>query len=257
MKQYLDPNGADFIMKKIRELKNTLLSKLDKSSKATSAEAKAGTDGEKYMTPATTKDAIGQFASKVEVVDNLTTSDSTKALSAKQGKALQDNKANKSDISRCKTKGYGSASSWQSVGSNRDLEDWIGDFDKRTRELKSGGSKPQLRQSTSFFSQDRSFTQVYWSFLKIGKIALITYNGVQWVDEARRTFNIPSDCKPLMNVAFECTTNIVDSSLQSGSPVGTVYATLDYNGVLEFTYPHGIKVDSHLLPFTIIYETAQ
>lgn len=38
------------------------------------------------------------------------------------------------DISRAKTDGYSSASVWQSVSSTRDLEDWIGDFDKRTRE---------------------------------------------------------------------------------------------------------------------------
>ena len=40
------------------------------------------------------------------------------------------------DVSRAKAKGYDSASSWQSVSNSRDLEDWIGDFDKRTRELK-------------------------------------------------------------------------------------------------------------------------
>lgn len=40
------------------------------------------------------------------------------------------------DVSRAKAKGYSSASSWSSVGSSRDVEDWIGDFDKRTRENK-------------------------------------------------------------------------------------------------------------------------
>lgn len=40
------------------------------------------------------------------------------------------------DVSRAKTKGYSSAGSWASVGSSRDVEDWIGDFDKRTRENK-------------------------------------------------------------------------------------------------------------------------
>lgn len=45
------------------------------------------------------------------------------------------------DVSRSKTKGYSSASSWQSVSSSRDLEDWIGDFDKRTRENKSNMAK--------------------------------------------------------------------------------------------------------------------
>lgn len=41
------------------------------------------------------------------------------------------------DISRAKTKGYNTSSTWQSLSTNRDLEDWIGDFDKRTRENKS------------------------------------------------------------------------------------------------------------------------
>lgn len=41
------------------------------------------------------------------------------------------------DVSRAKAKGYSSASSWSSVGSSRDVEDWIGDFDKRTRENKT------------------------------------------------------------------------------------------------------------------------
>lgn len=45
------------------------------------------------------------------------------------------------DISRAKTDGYASASTWQSVSNERDLEDWIGDFDKRTRELKKGNVK--------------------------------------------------------------------------------------------------------------------
>lgn len=49
------------------------------------------------------KDEIDQIISDVEagqvdIVDNLTTNDATKALSAKQGKALQDNKANKNEM---------------------------------------------------------------------------------------------------------------------------------------------------------------
>lgn len=40
------------------------------------------------------------------------------------------------DISRSKAKGYNTSSTWQSLSSTRDLEDWIGDFDKRTRENK-------------------------------------------------------------------------------------------------------------------------
>lgn len=45
--------------------------------------------------------------------------------------------AEKSNISRCKTKGYNTSNTWQSLSTERDLEDWIGDFDKRTRELKN------------------------------------------------------------------------------------------------------------------------
>ena len=41
------------------------------------------------------------------------------------------------NISRSKTKGYNTSSTWMSLGSTRDLEDWIGDFDKRTRENRS------------------------------------------------------------------------------------------------------------------------
>lgn len=40
-------------------------------------------------------------------------------------------------VERCRTDGYSSATPWESVDTTRDLEDWIGDFDKRTRELKN------------------------------------------------------------------------------------------------------------------------
>lgn len=45
------------------------------------------------------------------------------------------------DISRAKAKGYNTSSTWQSISSSRDLEDWIGDFDKRTRENKDNINK--------------------------------------------------------------------------------------------------------------------
>lgn len=43
-------------------------------------------------------------------------------------------------VERCRTDGYSSATTWESVNTTRDLEDWIGDFDKRTRELRDGNS---------------------------------------------------------------------------------------------------------------------
>lgn len=45
------------------------------------------------------------------------------------------------DVSRSKTKGYGSATAWSEISSTRDVEDWIGDFDKRTRENKGNLDK--------------------------------------------------------------------------------------------------------------------
>lgn len=174
-------NGLNFIASKYKELKALISKKADKSEIKTKLSELTGdsthrtvTDTEKsnwdnkvdkisgkglsandYDSTAKTKvDAIPinpKYTDTVtEVVDNLTTDDATKALSAKQGKALQDNKADKSDISRCKTDGYASASAWSSVSSSRDLEDWIGDFDKRTRELKeSSGGDVEVEKITS------------------------------------------------------------------------------------------------------------
>lgn len=87
-----------------------------------------------------------------DVVDNLTTDDGTKALSAKQGKVLQDGKADKSNIGKCKTKGASSVTTWIGASVERDLEAWIGDLDYRTRELKSNkgltGASSEIKQQS-------------------------------------------------------------------------------------------------------------
>ena len=118
-----------------------------------------------------------QKLNKADVVNDLTTGGADKALSAEQGKTLYESKLDKTDVktklsemtddathrlvtdtektawnnkidtvsgkdvSRSKTKGYSSASAWSDVSSSRDVEDWIGDFDKRTRENKNALSK--------------------------------------------------------------------------------------------------------------------
>lgn len=120
-----------------------------------------------------------------EVVDNLTTSDSTKALSAKQGKTLNDSlsgKADKSNIGRCKTKGYSSASSWSSVSSSRDLEDWIGDFDKRTRELKGG--------SVESYSLTNKVTAY-----KFGRVVCLSFDNITTSDV--QDVSLPSRFRPI------------------------------------------------------------
>lgn len=175
--------GLNFIANKFKELKALVDKKADKTEIKTKLSELTGdsthrtvTDTEKsnwnnkvdkvvgkglstndYDNTAKTKvDAIPinpKYTDTVtEVVDNLTTEDATKALSAKQGKVLQDNKADKSNISRCKTKGASSITTWIGASTERDLEDWIGDLDYRTRELKSNkgltGASSEFKQQS-------------------------------------------------------------------------------------------------------------
>lgn len=89
---------------------------------------------------------IAKKADKTEIKTKLSemTDDSTHRLVTDSEKSTWNGKLSSisgQDVSRAKTKGYGSAGSWQSVSNSRDLEDWIGDFDKRTRENKSNMAK--------------------------------------------------------------------------------------------------------------------
>ncbi|NMW84671.1 hypothetical protein HKO22_02795 [Peptoniphilus sp. AGMB00490] len=156
------------------------------------------------------------------VVDDLATSDNTKALSAKQGKVLQDNKADKSNIGRCKTKGYSSASAWTGVTSERDLEDWIGDFDKRTRELKDAGGG-ELK--TWVFGQNLQCVAT-----KLGKLVVIYFNGQDFYNWGHQP-TLPSDFRPAYDyfrnasslssgdkeIAFNCGSGTYVSILSSGT----------------------------------------
>lgn len=186
--------GLDFIANKYKELKTLVNKKADKSEIKTKLSELTGDSTHRTVTD-TEKTSWNNKVDKIngkglstndydntaralveaiptnpkytdtitEVVDNLTTSDSTKALSAKQGKTLNDSlsgKADKSDISRCKTKGYDTSSTWKSLSTERDLEDWIGDFDKRTRELKNNkgltGDKSEINQQVIPCSSSRN-----------------------------------------------------------------------------------------------------
>lgn len=140
------------------------------------------------------------------VVDNLTTTDATKALSASQGKILQDNKADKSNISRCKTKGYNTSNTWQSLGTERDLEDWIGDFDKRTRELKSNkgltGDKSEMEQKIIENPRDRNsggFVLAKW-----GRIVSVTGFFDTSSGSTSMSADIPVKFSPLDGCEFLC-----------------------------------------------------
>ena len=85
-------------------------------------------------------------ANKTELKTKLSemTDDSTHRLVTDTEKTTWNNKLDSvsgKDISRSKTKGYNTSNTWSSLSTNRDLEDWIGDFDKRTRENKDALSK--------------------------------------------------------------------------------------------------------------------
>lgn len=85
-------------------------------------------------------------ANKTEIKTKLSelTDDATHRLVTDTEKTAWNNKLDSvsgKDVSRSKTKGYGSATAWSDVSSSRDVEDWIGDFDKRTRENKNALSK--------------------------------------------------------------------------------------------------------------------
>lgn len=88
------------------------------------------------------KTDLTPYAKSTDIKTKLSelTDDSTHRLVTDSEKSTWNGKLSSvygQDISRAKTKGYNTSNTWQSLSSNRDLEDWIGDFDKRTRENKS------------------------------------------------------------------------------------------------------------------------
>lgn len=194
----LGQSGLNFIAKKYKALKELVNKKVDKvdgkslSTNDYTNEAKKKVDA----IPADPKytDTV------ISVVDNLTTDDATKALSAKQGKALQDNKADKSNISRCKTKGASSITTWIGASTERDLEDWIGDLDYRTRELKSNkgltGASSEFKVQTIECNTSRN---CWVQAAKWGRIVELAFNysyDENSTTASDWTFTIPRDFVP-------------------------------------------------------------
>lgn len=101
--------------------------------------------------------ALSTKANKSDIKTKLSemTDDSTHRLVTDAEKSTWNNKLSSisgQDVSRAKTKGYGSASAWQSISNSRDLEDWIGDFDKRTRENQSNISNKASKSDLSNYA---------------------------------------------------------------------------------------------------------
>lgn len=85
-----------------------------------------------------TKMDLSGYAKKTDIKTKLSdmTADSTHRLVTDTEKNTWNNKLSSvsgQDVSRAKTKGYNTSDTWASLATSRDLEDWIGDFDKRTR----------------------------------------------------------------------------------------------------------------------------
>lgn len=152
MKKTLGQNGLNFIANKYKELKTALSYKVDNSQITDVYDA-----GDEELIPSLKalselgKSLRRDLDRKVYKVsgkglsaNDYTDSDKAKVDAIPANPKYTDTTydlskyAEKSNISRCKTKGYNTSNTWQSLSTERDLEDWIGDFDKRTRELKEG-----------------------------------------------------------------------------------------------------------------------
>lgn len=116
MMKTLGQNGLNFIVNKYKELRTALSQKVDKI------------DGKSLST----NDYDNTAKSKVDAIpSNPKYTDTTYDLSKY---------AEKSDIGSCKTRCSPFVSAWQYSSQTQDahdLHDWLGDFDKRTRELKN------------------------------------------------------------------------------------------------------------------------
>lgn len=118
----------------------------------------------------------------------------------KELKALVDKKADKSNISKCKTRGYNTSNIWQDLGTERDLEDWIGDFDKRTRELKSGGGDFRNIEVPANSKITGVLNYRYFFVYKIG--GLVCINAL--IDlESLLKIQLPTEFKPNHFMTFD------------------------------------------------------
>lgn len=205
----LGQTGLDFIAGKFKELKKLISNKVDK------------VDGKGLSTndyDATAKSKVDSIPTNPKYTD--TTYDLSKY-------------AEKSNISRCKTKGYNTSNTWQPLGTERDLEDWIGDFDKRTRELKegSGGGVEEISLPSSAPSQIKAY--------KCGHLVTIVIDSCSVNTMARMDLTLPSKIRPIGNGIVICTpeggsTSYVriqssgDMYLGNANTNGNVCATITY-----------------------------
>lgn len=245
--------GLDFIAGKYKELKGLVSKKADKSEIKTKLSEllddnthRTVTDDEKTHwnnkvsqrrgKGLSTNDYDNTAKSKVDAIPaNPKYTDTTYDLSKY---------AEKSDISRCKTKGYNASNTWKSVSTERDLEDWIGDFDKRTRELRGGGAEFKVLTTYNRYIQK---TANEWMLLKIGNYVIASYMGNQGMSDFTYNVDIPVGFRPKSDIFVSYTTPD-----KRGGAVSTGF-TLHTNGSVSAP---GASNDWFVGNFTLIYECA-
>lgn len=159
MRKTLGQNGLNFIANKYKELRTALSKKVDTI------------DGKSLST----NDYDNTAKSKVDAIpSNPKYTDTTYDLSKY---------AEKSDIGSCKTRCSPFVSAWQYSSQTKDgqaLHDWIGDFDKRTREFKDVKRYELSDRITAW---------------KCGRVVSVFFNGIFVNDVLNIT--VPSDIIPI------------------------------------------------------------
>lgn len=181
MKKTLGQNGLNFIANKYKELKTALSYKVDNSQITDVYDAgdeeripssKALSELEKSLRREVDR-KVYKVSGKGLSANDYTDSDKAKVDAIPANPKYTDTTydlskyAEKSNISRCKTKGYNTSNTWESLSTERDLEDWIGDFDKRTRELRKGSMEIEQKEFDN--SNGRGIIITY----KIGNIVTV------------------------------------------------------------------------------------
>ena len=215
MMKTLGQNGLNFIANKYKELKTALSYKVDNSQITDVYDA-----GDEELIPSLKalselgKSLRRDLDRKVYKVsgkglsaNDYTDSDKAKVDAIPANPKYTDTTydlskyAEKSNISRCKTKGYNTSNTWESLSTSRDLEDWIGDFDKRTRELKNGVGVEEFAVEPYV---PHGFGQV--SAYKIGRLVILVASGNGELQSNGALFytNLPDHYRPRSTASSHC-----------------------------------------------------
>lgn len=171
MIKFIGQKSLNKIGQKYKELKTLVNKKADKTEIKTKLSELTGDSTHRTVTDTEKSNwdnKVDKISGKGLSANDYTDSDKAKVDAIPANPKYTDTTydlskyAEKSNISRCKTKGYNTSNTWQSLSTERDLEDWIGDFDKRTRELQNNkgltGDSSEISQQVFSPNSGGSFT---------------------------------------------------------------------------------------------------